>query len=122
MEWLAAWLFFALLVGIMAHNRGRTGFGWFILAALLSPLLMGLLVLVLRDLSRAPGLAEPADTPQVRCPDCRELVRADARKCKHCGAALVPRATQDDASVWGEIGAELAEAVKAKAARLARRD
>lgn len=27
----------------------------------------------------------------VRCPDCRELVLADARKCKHCGTALVPQ-------------------------------
>lgn len=26
----------------------------------------------------------------VRCPECRELIRADARKCKHCGSVLVP--------------------------------
>jgi len=33
-----------------------------------------------------------APTPEthVRCPDCRELVRADATKCKHCGSALTP--------------------------------
>ena len=24
----------------------------------------------------------------VKCPDCRELVLKDARKCKHCGSAL----------------------------------
>lgn len=29
---------------------------------------------------------------QVQCPDCRELVRWDARKCKHCGAELTPQA------------------------------
>lgn len=27
----------------------------------------------------------------VKCPDCRELVLKDARKCKHCGTALVPQ-------------------------------
>ncbi len=27
----------------------------------------------------------------VRCPDCREFVLAEARKCKHCGTALVPQ-------------------------------
>ena len=32
----------------------------------------------------------PTAETHVRCPDCRELVRADAVKCKHCGAALVP--------------------------------
>lgn len=31
------------------------------------------------------------DVAQVRCPECRELVRADARKCKHCGSPLVPK-------------------------------
>lgn len=32
-------------------------------------------------------------TPQthVKCPDCRELVLHDARKCKHCGCALTPQ-------------------------------
>ncbi len=28
--------------------------------------------------------------PQKTCPDCGELVLATARKCKHCGTALVP--------------------------------
>lgn len=27
----------------------------------------------------------------VRCPDCKELIRADARKCKHCSCSLVPQ-------------------------------
>lgn len=36
----------------------------------------------------------PADTTleaHVRCPECRELVIHDARKCKHCGCALIPQ-------------------------------
>ena len=34
-----------------------------------------------------------APTPEthVRCPECRELVIRDARKCKHCGCALIPQ-------------------------------
>jgi hypothetical protein len=36
--------------------------------------------------------APPSAATHVRCPDCRELVRMDARKCKHCGADLVPQA------------------------------
>jgi hypothetical protein len=31
----------------------------------------------------------------VRCPECRELVRSDARKCKHCGTSLVPQIGAD---------------------------
>jgi hypothetical protein len=29
-------------------------------------------------------------SPQKECPECRELVLAAARKCKHCGEALTP--------------------------------
>ena len=36
-----------------------------------------------------PVMATPET--HVRCPDCRELVLRDARKCKHCGSALVPQ-------------------------------
>ena len=42
----------------------------------------------------APAAVDPErPTPEthVRCPDCRELVRKDALKCKHCGATLVPQ-------------------------------
>ena len=38
------------------------------------------------------GPATVTPRTHVRCPDCRELVRADARKCKHCGVELIPRA------------------------------
>lgn len=40
--------------------------------------------------SAGPVVATPET--HVRCPDCRELVMIDARKCKHCGTALVPQA------------------------------
>lgn len=26
------------------------------------------------------------NVPHVNCPDCKELIRFDARKCKHCGS------------------------------------
>lgn len=80
------WLSFSMLVGVLAHNRGRVGFAWFVLSVMFSPLLMGLLVLVLSDASRPKA----DNSPQMRCPECRELVRADARKCKHCGTTLAP--------------------------------
>lgn len=36
-----------------------------------------------------PAATAFAEAP-VKCPDCAELVMADARKCKHCGATLTP--------------------------------
>lgn len=35
--------------------------------------------------------AEASPDTHVKCPDCRELVLKEARKCKHCGTGLVPQ-------------------------------
>jgi DNA-directed RNA polymerase subunit RPC12/RpoP len=29
-----------------------------------------------------------SNVQQIQCPDCRELIRYDARKCKHCGSMV----------------------------------
>lgn len=34
---------------------------------------------------------KPNEETHVKCPDCRELVLKDARKCKHCGCNLIPQ-------------------------------
>ena len=39
----------------------------------------------------APDPNAPNPDTHVKCPDCRELVLKDARKCKHCGCALAPQ-------------------------------
>jgi hypothetical protein len=61
------WIGFAVIVGIAASHRGRSGLGWGLLAILISPLLAGLLVLVLprRDaLSTIATLAMIEATPE----------------------------------------------------------
>lgn len=35
--------------------------------------------------------SEPTPETHVKCPDCAELVRREAKVCKHCGAKLVPQ-------------------------------
>jgi hypothetical protein len=35
--------------------------------------------------------SEPNVETHVKCPDCRELILKDARKCKHCGCNLIPQ-------------------------------
>jgi len=88
MEVFIFWLGFSIAVGILASRRGRSGIGWFLFSIFLSPLLGVIFVLVLRKLKVDFNTATP-DT-HVRCPDCRELIRIDARKCKHCGCSLIP--------------------------------
>lgn len=91
----AAWIVLAGIVAILAARAGRSGTGWFFIALLLSPLLAGVLLLVLVNVapplpSAGAGAEEITSETHMRCPECRELIRTDARKCKHCGSAIVP--------------------------------
>lgn len=81
------WVFFAVVIGYAAFRRGRSCFGWFLLGILISPLLAGFLLLAL------PNKTMRAPTPEthVKCPDCAELVRREARVCMHCGCRLIPQ-------------------------------
>jgi len=47
MSIFAAWIIFSIVVGVAANSRGRSGFGWFLLALVTSPLIAGLLVVAL---------------------------------------------------------------------------
>ncbi len=89
MIYFIIWAVFAVAVGMFAGSRGRSGFGWFVLAMLISPLIAFILCAVLRDLRS--GADKPTPDTHVKCPDCRELVLKDASKCKHCGTALIPQ-------------------------------
>jgi hypothetical protein len=51
MEIVFVWLVLAGLVGLFANSRGRSGFGFFLLSAVLSPLLGFVIVLVSKDLN-----------------------------------------------------------------------
>lgn len=89
MELLLFWFGCAVVSGIVASSKGRSGFGWFILGCL-----FGVFALVLVALMPAIKTADanaPSPNTHVKCPDCRELVFKDARKCKHCGVPLVPQ-------------------------------
>lgn len=56
---------------------------------------------------RAPAPEGPNPKTHVKCPDCRELVLRDARKCKQCGAALVPQSLERDGTDPGARAARL---------------
>ena len=60
MGMLATWFVLAVVVGVIASNRGRSGFGWFVLSALISPLIGLILVLALRTPAADPILRRPA--------------------------------------------------------------
>lgn len=84
------WLVFSIVVGVMASGRGRSGFGWFILACLISPLVASVFLLLVTN--KAAERGRPHPSTHVKCPDCKELILKDARVCRFCGCKLAPLA------------------------------
>ena len=98
------WLLFALVVGMIASSRGRSGFGWCILACLISPLLAGIILLL--SANRRGQAGRPNPSTHVKCPDCKELILKDARVCRYCGCKLVMpslASATDDPSLVSEL-------------------
>jgi hypothetical protein len=79
-------------------NKGMKGSGWIEFVLYLCYIVPGIIYSIWRrsgsavcpKCKSATLIAVDAGT-HVKCPDCRELVLKDARKCKHCGCALVPQ-------------------------------
>jgi len=83
----AIWLIFAVIVGIGASGRGRSGFGWFLLAVVISPLLAVVLLFLLpprKGVDAKSGLELQDTEDRVRCPECAELIQREAKVCRYC--------------------------------------
>ena len=81
MEIALFWVVFAVVVGVIASSRGRSGLGWFLISVFVSPLLGVILVLALGTPKSDPS----QDVEQKKCPACAEWVKREANRCKHCG-------------------------------------
>lgn len=72
---------------IVASNKGRSGFGWLLIGFLLGPIGFILSLVVSKNTAVLEESAVLSGESR-KCPYCAELVKTEAKICKHCGKDL----------------------------------
>jgi ribosomal protein L40E len=97
MELLLIWAVFGIVCALVASNKDRSVFGWFIMGVMFGPfgLLFILLSPNLKNVSKVEKKEEDmtveTNAGTIRtdglkeCIDCAEEIKVKAKKCRHCG-------------------------------------
>jgi hypothetical protein len=72
--WFLVYLFLAILFGVYASKKRRSGVGWFFLSLLVSPIITLIFLFILG----------PSHSSLKKCPRCAEEVKIEAMVCRFC--------------------------------------
>lgn len=90
------WLSLSALAGVIASNKGRSGFGFFILSVFLSPLIGIIAALIAANAKDIIITSEGTIiSAHKKCPWCAESIKVEAIICRYCGRDIVK--TQSEA-------------------------
>lgn len=94
MEIVILWLGLSILAGVLAANKGRSGFGFFLLSVILSPLIGLIAALVVQRDDQVIEQSNIQQGTMKKCLFCAEAIKAEAVVCRYCGKDL-PEPEQD---------------------------
>ena len=88
MDLFVFWIIMAGIVAMIANSRGQSVASWFVYGLLLWPIALVHILLTGPSPTSANGLR--------KCPDCAEVIKADAKVCRYCGARDLPQVLPTD--------------------------
>lgn len=84
MEISLVYLVLCILTGVAARNKGRSAWGFALIALILTPVVGLVAVWAVKDLSGRLPDTELNGERLKKCPFCAELIKAEARVCRYC--------------------------------------